>query len=94
MSKVEPHRPKTGGRARGTPNRVTTDVRRAIAIFAEENAYRLQEWLDRIASEDPAKAADLYVRLLEYHVPRLARSEIAIQPRDRSDLKRLSIREL
>jgi hypothetical protein len=94
MTKVETYRPKTGGRARGTPNRVTTDVRRAIAIFGQENVHRLQEWLDRIACEDPGKAADLYVRLLEYHVPRLARSEIAIQPRDRSDLKRLSLKEL
>lgn len=97
MIKVEPKRPKTGGRQRGTVNRVTADVRQAIAIFAQENVHRLQEWLERIAEEDPAKAADLFVRVLEYHVPKLARSEVAVHavhakaPRRLSDL---SIEEL
>jgi hypothetical protein len=94
MSKVDPNRPKTGGRQRGTPNRATADVRQAIAVFAEANVHRLQEWLDRIADEDPAKAADIFVRLLEYHVPKLARSEIEVRPRVHRPLAELSIQEL
>lgn len=82
MSKVVPNGPqkqKTGGRARGTPNVVTRDVRQAIAVFAEGNIHRLQEWLDAVAETDPAKAADLFVRLLEYHIPKLARSEVDVR---------------
>lgn len=97
MPKVELYSPKTGGRQRGTPNCVTADVRQAIAIFAEENVHKLQEWLDRIAEGDPAKAADLYVRLLEYHVPKLARSEIAVHAVNSTtprSLRDLSIAEL
>ncbi len=67
---------KTGGRKKGTPNKATQDVREAIAVFAEGNVSRLQEWLDRIAEDDPVKAADLYVKLLEYHVPKLSRAEL------------------
>jgi len=68
---------KTGGGSRkGVPNRATRDVRAAIALFAETNADRLQAWLDDIAKENPAKAAELYVRVLEYHIPKLARTEI------------------
>jgi len=67
---------KTGGGSRkGIPNRITADVRAAIAVFAEANVGRLQEWLDAVAAKDPAKAADLFVRVLEYHVPKLARTE-------------------
>ena len=66
---------KTGGRKKGTPNKATVEVRESIAIFANQNVTRLQEWLDRIAEDDPAKASDLFVKLLEYHVPKLARTE-------------------
>jgi hypothetical protein len=75
LSKVEPCTPKTGGRQRGTPNRATFNVRQAIAIFAQENAHRLQKWLDRGAEDDPAKAAELF---LEYHVGRAALCQQAI----------------
>ena len=50
---------KTGGRQKGTPNKSTARVRDAIAVFAEGNVDRLQEWLDAIATEDPAKAVDV-----------------------------------
>lgn len=69
---------KTGGRQKGTPNKTTQAVRDAIAVFAEGNVGRLQEWLDRIAEDDPSKAADLFVKLLEYHVPKLSRSDSSI----------------
>jgi len=61
------------------PNKATVQVREAIAIFAEANVDRLQGWLDEIASNDkqgPAVAARLYLDLLEYHVPKLARTEL------------------
>lgn len=75
--------PKTGGRQPGTPNKATQDVRQAIAMFAERNAERFQEWLLLTAvgdpenglKPDPGKAADLYLKAIEYHIPKLARSE-------------------
>ena len=70
---------KTGGRQKGTPNKSTARVRDAIAVFAEGNVDRLQEWLDVIAAEDPAKAVDVYIKLLEYHVPKLSRSDDTLQ---------------
>jgi len=69
------------GRPKGSPNKATAAVREAIAVFAEGNAHKLQEWLDDVASgaggnrPDPAKAADLYLRAIEYHIPKLARTE-------------------
>ena len=80
-------RPKSGGRAPGTPNKATTEARQAIASFVDGNAHRLTEWLDAVASGDPendikpnpAKAFELFQSVVEYHVPKLARTELAGQ---------------
>lgn len=71
-------RPPNAGKGRkpGVPNKATQDVRAAIALFAEANVGQLQEWLDRIAADDPEKAADIYLKAIEYHIPKLARSEL------------------
>lgn len=68
---------KFGGRKKGTPNAITQDVRAAIAIFAERNVGKLEDWLNRVANKDPGKAADIFLRAIEYHVPKLGRTEIA-----------------
>jgi hypothetical protein len=41
------------------------------------NADRLQGWLDEIHAEKGAQAAfDCFTSLVEYHVPKLARTEL------------------
>lgn len=68
---------KYGGRVAGTPNRTTANGREAIARFVDGNALRLQKWLDEIYLKDGPKAAwDCVVDVLEYHVPKLARTEL------------------
>lgn len=64
------------GRPKGVPNRATAAVREAIALFAEQNVGKLQAWLDEIAKRNPDRAAELYLRALEYHIPKLARTEV------------------
>lgn len=61
------------GRPKGSPNKATKDVREAIAVFATAHAESMGEWLTAV--EDPAKRLDLYLRALEYHIPKLARQE-------------------
>lgn len=64
------------GRTKGSLNKATKNAKEAIARFVDGNAERLQEWLDRIAEEDGPKAAFMcFADLLEYHVPKLSRSE-------------------
>jgi len=82
VTKVVKNRKKAGGRSAGTPNKVTAQAREAIAMFVDGNAHRLTEWLDQVANgnEDtkpnPAKAFELFQSVVEYHVPKLARTEI------------------
>ena len=66
---------KTGGRKAGVGNKTTVDVRNAIALIAQDNAGNFARWLNQVAADDPAKAADLYLKAIEYHIPKLARSE-------------------
>ena len=63
------------GRKVGTPNKVTADVRKAIALIAERNVERFESWLAEI--DDPAKRCDVFLRMLEYHLPKLVRSELS-----------------
>ncbi len=84
--KVTPHsgafkkgeaRPKGAGRRKGSANKATLEAREAIAMFVQANAGRLQTWLDAIALDDPEKAFQMFQSVIEYHVPKLARTEHA-----------------
>lgn len=55
-------------------------------MFVDGNAPMLQEWLKKIAEDkvingvvvrngDPVKAFELYMSVVEYHIPKLARQE-------------------
>ena len=72
---------KTGGGSRkGVPNRSTALAREAIATFVDNNADRLQGWLDQIAADKgPEAAFRCFTDLVEYHVPKLARTEVTGQ---------------
>jgi len=67
------------GRAKGVPNKSTAAVREAIAKMAELNAPRFAIWLDEVAQKSPEKACDIYLRAIEYHIPKLARTEVTGQ---------------
>jgi hypothetical protein len=72
------------GRPSGVPNKATQEAREAIALFVDKNAHRLTGWLDAVADGDPendvkpnpVKAFELFQSVIEYHVPKLARTEV------------------
>jgi hypothetical protein len=63
------------GRPKGAINKTTGEVREAIAAFASANVDNMTEWLNLIDS--PEKKLDLFLRAIEYHIPKLARTEHA-----------------
>lgn len=67
--------PKTGGRKPGVTNVATGQAREAIAMFVDNNADRLEGWLDRVAQDNPAEAFKLFQSVIEYHIPKLQRTE-------------------
>jgi|LauGreDrversion4_2_1035121.scaffolds.fasta_scaffold105821_1 hypothetical protein len=66
------------GRPAGTPNRMTTEMREALAALTADNAPKLQGWLDRVARTNPKAALDIYVRMLEFVVPKMARHTVEL----------------
>jgi len=62
------------GRKAGSVNKTTREVREVIALIAQRNAEAVETWLAEI--KDPAKRMDMYLRMLEYHIPKLQRSEV------------------
>lgn len=76
MFKPGDKKPDSSGRKAGIQNKSTQQAREAIAKFVDGNSHRLQEWLDQIAEGNPEKAFTLFQSIIEYHVPKLARTEI------------------
>jgi len=65
------------GRPKGAANKATSNAREAIARFVDGNAHRVQVWLDEIAeTEGPLRAFQCYTDMIEYHVPKLSRTEL------------------
>lgn len=74
--------PPGPGRPKGLPNKATQEAREAIGRFVDGNAHRLQEWLDLIARDNPEKAFNLFQSVIEYHVPKLARTDTQFLDKD------------
>ena len=63
------------GRTKGTLNKATITARQAIADFVDGNSERLTGWLDEIAKDNPKDAFNCFMSVVEYHIPKLARTE-------------------
>lgn len=61
------------GRPKGVPNKTTAQIKEAIGVFISHNADKLNDWIAEV--DDPAKRIDLYLKAMEYAVPKLARTE-------------------
>jgi copper(I)-binding protein len=88
-NKVDKDRKKTGGRKAGVPNKVTQEAREAVKALLDANLPFLQTWLQTTADgvfddntgkyivlPNPGKACDIVQNLVEYSVPKLARTEV------------------
>jgi hypothetical protein len=67
---------KTGGRSKGTPNKATAGIKEAIQHVLDSNKDNLNDWLERVAKSDPDKAIDLMIKLSEFVVPKLNRTQM------------------
>lgn len=84
-NKQQTNNPK--GRPKGSPNKSTAMAREAIAQFVEGNTHQMQKWLEQVAEgvrndddkyivlPNPEKAFGMLQSVMEYHLPKLARTE-------------------
>lgn len=64
------------GRAKGSTNKITNEVKEAFGNLLQNKLPEFEQWLDRVAENDPAKALELAIKISERFVPTLARQEI------------------
>ena len=77
--------------------RVSTGrVRFALSQLAQQNVTQVQHWLDAVCLIDGPKAAmELYLKLIEYSVPKLSRTEVKVEDSDgNTAVAQLSIEDL
>lgn len=65
----KPKRVKTGGRKRGTPNKVTSDIRQRYKDFIINNFAAFEQAWNEV--DDPKERADLYIKASKFVVPAL-----------------------
>lgn len=64
------------GRPKGVPNKATAEAREALRMLVTTNLPKMQEWLNSVALDDPARAIDLVLKMSEFVLPKLARQEL------------------
>jgi hypothetical protein len=64
------------GKPKGAINKVNKDTKEAIKMLIENNLDNMTIWLGTIATKNPEKAMYIIVNLLEYSIPKLARTEV------------------
>jgi hypothetical protein len=79
--------PKTGGREKGTPNKVTSDLRAWIALLIENNREQLESDLEAL---EPKERWQLIEKLMQYVIPKKQQDETLQENSAQSELiKRL-----
>ena len=89
MGKFEKGHKMSKGRPKGVPNKATQEAREAIKALLDNNLPFIQSWLvstaegifdDQsgkfIVNPNPAKACEIVQNLMEFSVPKLARTEV------------------
>jgi hypothetical protein len=79
MAKFEKGHTLSKGRPVGAINRSTEQAKLTIARLANRGLDNITEDFEKIRKQDPIEAAKLYLRLLEYIVPKKASMEISGQ---------------
>ena len=69
---------KLGGRKPGSVNRSTEMAKLTLARLANTGLNNITEDLEEIRKKDPAQAAQIYLKLLEFVVPKLKSVEMKV----------------
>lgn len=64
------------GRPKGAINRSTEMAKLTLARIADEGLDNLKKDLQKIREKDPVRAAELYLKILEYIIPKQQRVEV------------------
>ncbi len=70
-------------------------MRWSLTQLIEDNADKVQEWIDLTALVDgPKEALEIYIKLLEFAVPKLSRAEVSVEDGGKTKTAHLTMEEL
>ena len=72
------------GSRKGIPNKTTAEIRNAFQMLVEDNLDNMKVWLSDVAQEDPERALEIILKMSEYIVPKLSRTEVKADITDKS----------
>ena len=84
------------GSRKGIPNKTTAEIRNAFQLLIEDNLDNMKVWLSDVAQEDPERALEIILKMSEYIVPKLSRTEVKADITDKSiviNLNRLNAKD-
>lgn len=95
MSTKKKRVPNPRGRPKGSKNKATEAIKYAYTLLLERNSAKLDEWLERVAEDNPAKAMEIIIKMTPYVIPRLAQAEVKLDTsRSEIDYSKLTEEEL
>jgi hypothetical protein len=70
------------GRPKGVGNKSTEAIRTAFADLVSNNLDNMQDWLERTAEDNPAKALQIVSDIAQYSLPKLKQVDSTIEVGD------------
>ena len=64
------------GKAKGTPNKTTAEIKEIITKVVGNQLDMLESDLTNIRKESPARAAEIYMKMVEYVLPKMSKLDI------------------
>jgi hypothetical protein len=72
------------GSRKGVPNKATHEIRQAFEMLMTDNLDNMKIWLSDVANEDPERALNIMIKMAEFIVPKLQRTEVKAEVTDKS----------
>lgn len=79
------------GRPKGSLNRSTEQMKLTIARAVNNQLTSINEDLDKIRKENPAKALEIAMKLMEYTIPKLKSVDMKLDAEVNAKIEKLSI---
>jgi hypothetical protein len=64
------------GRGKGTPNKTTAELKEIITRVVGNQLDMLEDDLKKIRKESPARAAEIYMKMVDYVLPKQTKIDI------------------
>jgi hypothetical protein len=82
---------KLGGRTKGAVNRSTEMAKLTLTRLANTGLNNITEDIEKIRKEDPVKAAQLYLKILEFVIPKLKAVDMQINGEVNHKIESISV---